>query len=70
MTAADIAEHRGAFAQADFWRGRCAKAEGHLLALVKRRDQGGDDDARLLSDLVGLIDEARDDLQTKDRTDA
>jgi hypothetical protein len=53
------AETAGYVAQAETHRLRCARAEAALVALVRRRDLGGDD-GDLLSDLVTLIDEARD----------
>jgi hypothetical protein len=65
-TADEIARHSGAFAAVNALLARCAKAEAALVALVRRRDLGGDEPA-LLSDLVTLIDEARNDLpQAKD----
>jgi uncharacterized membrane-anchored protein len=60
-----IAEHRGAFAAADAYRARCAKAEAALVAMIARLDAGGGP-ADVLADIGTILDEARVDLQAGD----
>jgi hypothetical protein len=55
----EIAEHRGAFAAADAYRLRAAKAEAVLVALITRLDAGGTP-ADVLADLATLLDETRE----------
>lgn len=60
------ADHAGAFAAADAYRLRAAKAEAALVALVARLDAGGTP-ADVLADLATLLDEARTHLSAGDR---